>query len=378
MKLLHVTPAYLPNTRFGGPIHCVHGLCKALVARGHEVSVATTSVDGPQDSEVPHGVPVPLDGVKVHYYRSRFLRRLYFSTDLSRGLARLIADRDLVHSHCIFQQPSVAAARAAFAARKPYVLQPHGMLIPSLIEMKSPLVKKNWIRLFERRNLAGADATVFTTALEQAEFAKLGLATRRQWIVANGVDVAAEPMPKPEVPNEILFIGRVNWKKGIDRLIRALAAVPGATLTVAGNDEDHYQPSLEALASEVGVAGRVRFVGFADESRKHELLRRATLFVLPSHSENFGLVVAEAWAVGRPVLITPEVGLADAVRACDGGAVAAGDPEPLAQALRELLAAPDATHEKGLRGWRHAVEHFGWPAIARQMEARYRSLGVAA
>lgn len=378
MKLLHVTPAYLPNTRFGGPIHCVHGLCKALVARGHEVSVATTSVDGTQDSDVPHGLPVPLDGVKVHYYRSRVLRRLYFSPALSRGLATLVADRDLVHNHCIFQQPSVAAARAAFAAGKPYVLQPHGMLIPSLIEMKSRLVKKSWIRLFERRNLADADATLFTSALEQAEFAKLGLATRRQWIVANGVEVADAPMPKPETPDEILFIGRVNWKKGIDRLIRALASVPGARLTVAGNDEDQYLPSLQVLASEVGVADRVCFVGFADESRKRELLRRATVFVLPSHSENFGLVVAEAWAVGRPVLITPQVGLADAVQACDGGAVVAGDPEPLARALRALLAAPDATHEKGLRGWRYAVEHFGWPAIARQMEERYRSLGVPA
>jgi hypothetical protein len=63
MRLLHVVPTYLPATRYGGPIFAVHGLCRALAARGHAVEVFTTSIDGPRDSAVPHGVPVTLDGV---------------------------------------------------------------------------------------------------------------------------------------------------------------------------------------------------------------------------------------------------------------------------------------------------------------------------
>src|SRR3954464_12392703 len=87
MRILHVVPSYIPAWRYGGPIHSVHGLCKALVARGHEIDVATTNVDGESGRDVPLAKPVDLNGVRVHYFPSRVLRRLYYSPPLRRFIA---------------------------------------------------------------------------------------------------------------------------------------------------------------------------------------------------------------------------------------------------------------------------------------------------
>ena len=96
----------------------------------------------------------------------------------------------------------------------------------------------------------------------------------------------------------VLFLGRLNWKKGLDRLIPAMQQVTNADLLIAGNDEENYRPELEALARRCGVADRVCFLGPVDGEKKWELLSSAELLALPSYSENFGNVVLEAMAVG--------------------------------------------------------------------------------
>src|SRR6185503_18906160 len=99
MRILHVVPTYIPAWRYGGPIHSVHGLCRALAARGHEVSVATTNVDGNQDSNVPLYRAVRLDGVDVHYFPSTLLRRLYYSPPMRRFIRDRLPQLDIVHTH---------------------------------------------------------------------------------------------------------------------------------------------------------------------------------------------------------------------------------------------------------------------------------------
>ena len=116
MRLLHVVPTYLPATRYGGPIFAVHGLCRALAARGHAVEVFTTSIDGPADSAVPHSVPVVRDGVKIHYFRSRVLRRLAYAPSLAPALRRALAGADALHLHSVFLWP-IATADASRGER---------------------------------------------------------------------------------------------------------------------------------------------------------------------------------------------------------------------------------------------------------------------
>jgi glycosyltransferase involved in cell wall biosynthesis len=171
-----------------------------------------------------------------------------------------------------------------------------------------------------------------------------------------------------EGPAFLLALGRLSWKKGLDRLIPALAAAPGALLAVAGNDEEGIRPALERLARDAGVAERVRFLGPVHGADKAALLHRTAALALPSRSENFGNVILEAWAAGRPVVVTPEVGLAATVRETGAGVVADGDLGP---ALQDLLSDPARLDAMGRRGAEAARERFGWAAVAEAMEGIY-------
>jgi glycosyltransferase involved in cell wall biosynthesis len=380
VKILHVVPTYVPAWKHGGPIRSVHGLCKALAARGHQVTVFTTDVD--TEGAVPSGRAVALDGVEVWYFPVAAPRRLYRSPRMGEALKQRIAGFDVVHLHSVFLWPTAAAARAAERAGVPCLLAPRGMLVGDLLRRRGRWRKAAWLRLVERRTLARAAGLHVTAGLEAEEAGKLGLPLPRVFVVPNGID--PEPAPLQEAvatpvrdllagPPVLLYLGRLSWKKGLDRLIPALARVPGAVLAVAGNDEEGIRPGLEALARESGVAGRVRFLGAVDGADKAALLHGCAALVLPSYSENFGNSVLEAMAAGRPVAVTPEVGLAGVVREEGAGIVAGGDPAVFGDALRGLLADPDR-EAMGRRGAEAAVRRFGWAAVAAEMEAVYRVL----
>ncbi|HXG59031.1 MAG TPA: glycosyltransferase [Thermoanaerobaculia bacterium] len=372
MRILHVVPTYLPARRYGGPIFAVHGLCRALVQRGHEVEVFTTDVDGEGVSGVPTGTPVDLDGVRVTYFPTRF-RRLYWSPPMKDGLADRIREFDLVHNHSVFLWPTAAAATAARVRKVPYVISPRGMLVHELIRRRSPLAKRAWIRLVEQRNFRSAAAIHFTSRLEADEARRVGLPIPRPFVVPNGIDLPPS-VPVARDPATILFLGRITWKKGIDRIITALPMIPGARLIVAGNDDESLTPRLAELAERLRVTDRIEFTGPVGGDRKRDLLARATVVVLPSISENFGNVVLEAMAAAAPVVVTPEVGLADDVAKARAGLVSSGHPRDLAAAIARIVNDPEQRHEMGQRARKLVEETFTWPRIAERMEQEYARL----
>ncbi len=380
MRILHVIPTYVPAWRYGGPIIAVHGLCRALVRRGHEVHVFTTSVDGPVDLDVPLGTPVDVDGVSVRYFASRHLRRLYWSPPLGAALKARLPDYDLVHLHSVFLWPTWVAARAARRAGRPYVISPRGMLVRELVTRKSWFAKTLWIRLVERNTIRHAAAIHATSALERDQLGRFGFDLPRTEVIPNGVEVetgAPSSGSSVSVPADrpyLLFLGRINWKKGLDRLIPALTLVPDVNLVVAGNDEENYRPALEALATREGVRERVHFVGPVYGQDKQLLLRDALALVLPSYSENFGNVVLEAMAAGCPAVVTEEVGLADVVRSSGAGVVTGGTPAALGNALQRLTADAEARRAMGEQGRRIVATDYSWDSVASRMEALYGSI----
>src|SRR5438105_3370093 len=174
MRLLHVVPTYLPATRYGGPIFAVHGLCRALAARGQVVDVFTTNVDGDGVSDVALDRVTNIAGVNVHYFGSS-LKRIYFSPAMRRRLYERVAEFDIVHAHSVFLWPTAAASRAAHARGVPYLISPRGMLVPELIRRKSRIAKSAWISLIERRNFAHASAIHFTSEQEHEDARHLGI-----------------------------------------------------------------------------------------------------------------------------------------------------------------------------------------------------------
>jgi glycosyltransferase involved in cell wall biosynthesis len=378
VRLLHVVPTYLPAWRHGGPILAVHGLCKALVARGHQVTVLTTDVHGDGTLDVPPGRLVAIDGVEVRYFPVRPPRRLYLAPGLRRAAREEAAGFDALHLHSVFLWPTSAAARAAERAGVPYVLSPRGMLVPELIRARGRWRKIAWLALAERRTIERAAALHATSALEAADAARLGFSLPPVAIVANGIDpepwdgIAAALSPRVravvEGPPFLLFLGRLSWKKGLDRLIPAMAALPGAMLAIAGNDEEGLRPTLERLS--LGAAN-IAFLGAVHGADKAALLHRAAALVLPSRSENFGNVILEAWAAGRPVAVTPEVGLASTVAETGAGIVLEGN---LGEALGALLGDPARLDAMGRRGAEAVRERFTWEVVAREMEGIYERI----
>ena len=383
LNILHVIPSYYPATRYGGPIRSVHALCAALVQQGHRVHVYTTNVDGRGISDVPIAQPVDMDGVQVSYFGVPALRRLYWSPTLARRLKESIHDFDIVHLHSVFLWPTWAAARAAYAARVPYVVSPRGQLVRELIRRKSRWLKTAWIALIERRTLARAAALHVTADLEGQDVTALKLNLSKMVCIPNGVSWPAQHegfelkrFPLIRSPYA-LYLGRINWKKGLDRLVRAWQWVPDLTLIIAGNDDEGYRKDLEALVLELGVADRVRFVGPVSDANKWAVYEHAEMFVLPSYSENFGNVVAEAMAMGCPVVVTPEVGLARFVAEARAGIIADGEPMSLAGVIRKLHGDVKLRKDMGIAG-RIAVEKsLSWTGIALQLETVYHDIIVS-
>lgn len=387
MRILHVVPTYLPAVRYGGPIFAVHSLCRALAARGHDVEVFTTNVDGPGTSDVPLGQSVWLDGVRVRYFSSQFLRRLYWSPAMAHALKHEVANFDLLHLHSVFLWPIWAAARAGRQARVPYVMSPRGMLVKELVRQQSRWAKTMWISLIERSNLKSASAIHVTSELERAELMRFKWQLPRIVTISNGVedpDVAVSEVSadiKGIAANQplVLFLGRLSWKKGLDRLVRAFALTNVGTLAIVGTDDENMMPRLSPLVGSLKLKDRVRLLPrTVSGGDKEYLYAAAKLFVLPSYSENFGNTVLEAMRRALPVIVTPEVGAAEIVEKAGGGFAVPGQPEfSFAAAIDQLIADPSLTRSMGEAGQRYVLEHYTWPVIAEEMEGLYEGVRAA-
>ncbi|MEJ0087420.1 MAG: glycosyltransferase [Pseudomonadota bacterium] len=381
-RILHVVPTYYPAVRYGGPIRSVHGLASALARRGHDVHVFTTNMDGDENLDVPLDRPVVRDGVNVHYFPVPALRRLAWSPAMGRALRESAADFDVMHLHAVFVWPLQAAARAARRARVPYLLAPRGMLVRDVIRGRSRWIKSAWIELFERRTLARAAGLHATAEIEIEDVRSLGLKFAAAYCVPNGVEwPRAHPSlgsgPYAGITRQYaLFLSRISWKKGLDRLIRAWKHVPYLPLVIGGNDYEGLIPELTELARREGVQDRVVFLGPVSDLDKWALYENAQLFVLPSYSENFGNVVAEAMAMRCPVIVTRAVGVAPLVEQYGAGLVCGDTPVDIAAAVNRIASDGPLRRECGARG-RAAVEAvLSWDAIAAQMEQVYEEIAV--
>ena len=377
MRILQVVPCYLPGRSYGGPIASVHGLARALVASGHEVSVFTTDRDG-WAPLVPPPARTMIDGVDVRYFHARFPRRLHTAPSMKAALREEVSGFDLAHLHGLYSWPCMRAAREAETAGIPYVVSPRGMLVRDLIRRRGRLRKELWIRAFDRRTLERSALVHATSEREANDLAAFPFRWPHIATIANGVEPFVVDASRASLPvreavqrdDAILFLGRISWKKGLDRLVRAVAMLDRGHLLVAGAD-DGYGAELRRMIHELELGSRVTLLGEVDGPDKALLLDHARVLALTSHHENFGNVVVEAMSAGLPVVVTEAVGAASFVASAGVGRVVAGDPEAIATSLAELLADAALCTALGEQGRRVALESFSWTSIVQRFEEAY-------
>lgn len=248
--------------------------------------------------------PVELGNCHVHYISQLFSGRM------KREWQALIEEikPDVVHINCCWMPGCAFAQKWAQQMGVKVVLSPHGMLEPWIMARHYWTRKLPALLLYQKRAVVEADRLHATAESEKQNLMKLGYNNRIS-VIANGIDVDNVEMKHSWKRNrEILFLSRVHVKKGINFLIETVAALKnemeGYCVKIAGEGEESYVNELRQLAVRLGVEDMVKFTGGVYGDSKWELFRHADVFVLPTHSENFGIVVAEALACGTPVITT--------------------------------------------------------------------------
>ena len=352
MKLLVVVPYYYPATRYGGPVTSIGNLCGALSKLGTSVTVYTTNSDGPFTLSVPCGVEHKLGDVRVFYFETERPRGYFRSPALRRALRRHVADFDVVYAPTMYSYTTAVAARESLRQQVPYVLSPRGMLDNGAIAMKGTLKKRLYLALVERTHITGAAGIHFTSEGEKLEARGFGR-DRRAFVVPNGIDIGSltTPTRKAEeagtagaIPADrkvVLFLGRLNYIKGLDLLARAwpqvISLVPDAHLVIAGADDDGLLDSLARPLERAGCRHTMSYAGIVHGDEKLALLRRAEVLVSPSYLESFGNSIVEAMACARPVIVTDRVNIAREIAAAGAGLVTPCDSGEIARALTTLL-----------------------------------------
>ena len=295
--------------------------------------------------------------------------------------ARLhVADRDgrpgvaadLVHDHGLWLPANHAAARAAARAGVPFVVSPRGMLEPWALAHRRWKKRAAWA-LYQRRDLCAA-AAVHATSEAEAESVRRAGVRAPVAVVPNGVHLPGTAARARGTLRRALYLSRIHPVKGLPMLVEAWAAVrpAGWELVVAGPDEGGHRAEVEAQVAAAGLTDAVRFAGPVPDVDTTALYRSADLFVLPTHSENFGLVIAEALAAGVPVLTTTGAPWPALVAERAGWWVDPTVPA-LTDALRAATATPrDALDAMGTRGRAHVEATLGWPGVASRMAEVYR------
>ena len=380
MKVLHVIPSL--SAVHGGPTKALALMERELLSRGINVETVTTDDDGPgRHNGKPCGVALEEDGATRRYF-NKTLDFYKASPSMGRWLARHARDYDLLHIHAMFSFSSIAAARAALRAKVPYVIRPLGTLSPYGVTQRRPWLKQASLALLDGPALRGAAAVHFTSDAERDEALMLGI-TIRPVVIPLGVELPEKGdgsrflarHPAAAHGTRLLYLSRLDPKKNVEGLIQALRLLllrgMTPTLIVAGDGEPDYVRSLKALAAAQGVAGQIIWLGHVSGDAKADALAAADVYVLPSFSENFGIAVAEALALGLPCVVGHGVALAAAVAAAGAGIAVGTDGESIADGLARYISAESLRRSAGVAAAALAARDYSASSMGRRLNELY-------
>lgn len=365
MKLVHIVPHI--DKEAAGPSYSVPRLCQSLAEGGNTVELSCLAARG----EIP--------GVRLDLHPQwPVLARFAISSSFAAALSRKTAVTDVVHNHSLWSMVNVAAGWLVPGRRAKLVTSPRGTLSPWALSRSPGLKRVLWP--LQRRALSRADMLHATSAAEYDEIRSHGF-TAPVAVIPNGIDLPALPTGAKQGRGDgvrtLLFLSRIHPTKGIDRLLQSWVQLqsehPNWRLVIAGTGDKAHVQEVRDLAASLDARG-VEFQGPLYGDAKAHAYQAADLFVLPSHSENFGMVVAEALAHACPAVVcvgAPWSGLVN--EGC--GWWVANDVTTLAATLDSAMRLPAAElAAMGLRGRSWMERDFGWNAIGQKMNAAYEWL----
>lgn len=362
MKILHVIPSYKPAYIYGGPVMSVSKLCENLAATEPvEVRLITTNANGGQTLDIPLNRDVDVDGVPVIYFPRVTGDPHEASPALWRYLWRNAGDYDIIHIHSWWNLCAVVAAAICTMKKTKVICSPRGMLSSYILESNNALQKKLLHQLVGKRILR--KTYYHATSQQEGEECEEIIKGWKGFNIANLIELPDIPIRPVQNPVFTLgFLSRIDPKKGLEFILRAISRVPfPVKLVIAGKGQEEYQQSLQTLARTLGVEDKVEWAGWLGPERKFEALMGFDLFVLTSYNENFANVVIESLYMGTPVCISDKVGLADFIQASDMGWISTLDDADVEKQL--TLAYAD-------RGKRDRVRQEGRKVIEQHFSGR--------
>ena len=380
----------------GGASTAIWATLKALRNGTIHSEVVTTNEDGLHRlMDVPTNDFIRRGDDRIRFFPARG-DRYTTSWPLAKWMVAHVRDYDLIHVHGLFRFAPVAAAHIALARGVPYVLTLHNVLGRWGMQRRRPLLKRLSIGLIEGRVIDGARKVHLCSADELTQASQVRSLGERPCVFPLGIDLPPDAAERDSSNTEIarsldklvgrtvvLFMSRIHEIKGVDALITAFAAIhqqrPDVVLAIAGNGDKRLVGRLKELATELGVADCTHWLGFVQGVDKQRLLSLATVFVLPSHSENFGYAVVEAMLAGLVVVTTVNVPSGSFVTEANSGIVYDGTLRQLEQSVLTVLDMP--TDERRLLGSRAAStvrDRLSLQTFGDRLEKLYRDAAATA
>jgi glycosyltransferase involved in cell wall biosynthesis len=370
MRLVHIVPAL--SEEASGPSYSVVRLCESLIAERHELTLA--ALDWAPLSRAPtflKAFPLAVGPA-----------RLGRSPEMSRWLSDscLSGQVDVLHNHGMWQMNSVYPAWAARRGDSQLVFSPRGAFSEWAMRHGS-IAKRVFWPLFQRPALLQATCFHATAEAEYRDIRRLGF-KQPVAIIPNGIDLAKMPDRSVSQQRTLLFLGRVHVVKGLDMLLPAWHAVqdsfPDWRLVIAGGDDGYHGVSgyLDEVKGKVQALclKRVEFRGPLYGEEKLQAYRDADLYVLPSYSENFGMTVAEALAMGTPAIVSRGAPWSGLDQQGAGWWMHIG-VDPLVASLKDAMSrSPTVLGAMGEAGRAWMQRDFSWNGIGTRMSATYQWL----
>lgn len=383
MRVLHIIPSV--SDVHGGPTEILALMEESLSAAGVSVTTATTDDEGPGCRLPIESRPAELHGAKRIYFRKLFDFYKVAPTMLP-WLWHNVPSFDVVHIHALFSFTSAAAALVASWRGVPYIVRPLGTLNQYGMTQRRPWLKRLSMAMLESRILRRAAAVHFTSETEWEEARALNLSLRG--IV---IPLAVRPGEQGEEQSLleqhpalrgrqiVLYLSRLDPKKNVEGLLRAFASMKAerddVALLIAGDGRPDYVASLKALATKLELDDRVMWLGYVAGAQKSAAFAAASVFVLPSLSENFGMAAAEAMLAGLPCVLGEAVAIAKESELAGASLTVTPDSVSIAEALTKIISSKQMRQEMGRRAYQFAQNEYSVQAMADRLIALYRTTG---